>query len=269
MLTRLLDRLPSLTSKIVALVGLLGALGVVITVASLSQLRQVEQAYRSLLERDAQAAVLVTAASNHLSSASSLVYAVLTEEERAAMLDVKVQLRTLQQKFHDQFDMAGPLLPVAADQLAHINQQEDQLFYLADSIIEAAARWRGDRALLIIHEEFEPLLHALLANMEQVRSDAQQRFQRASQELSAATERTLRHTAWAFGGALLAVIALAVWLSLAHIAQPVRRLTESMRRLAQRDYQHPIAHTQRRDEIGQMAQALELFRSALQHSDYL
>ncbi|VUZ25463.1 Sensor histidine kinase RcsC [uncultured Comamonas sp.] len=259
----------SLTGKIVFLVSLLGTLAFTITVYSLAHLYTVDRDYRALLDREARAAVLVTEATNDLNDASRLVFAVLTEQEAAAMRAALAVLDAQQASFQAKMAQARPLLPAAAAQLDTIQAQEEQLFTLAEATVSAAARWRGDRALEIIHGQFEPLLAGLRANMEQVRSDTVQRFQSASQALGATTQRTLRNTALAFGAALTAVIGLAVWLSLTRITRPLKALTGAMERLAQRDYAQTIAHTDRRDEVGQMAQALEIFRAALQRSDYL
>ena len=259
----------SITRKIVFLVALLGTLAFAITVYFLAHLYTVDRAYRALLDHEARAAVLVTEATNDLNDASRLVFAVLTEQEAAAMRAALVVLAQQQASFEAKIDQARPLLPAAAAQLDAIHAQETQLFTLAEAIVGAAARWRGDQALQIIHGQFEPLLAGLRSNMEQVRSDTIERFQSASQALGASTHRALRNAALAFGAGLIAVIGIAIWLSLTRIARPLKALTRSMERLAQRDYEHTIAYTARRDEVGQMAQALEVFRSVLQRSDYL
>ncbi len=259
----------SLTTKIVALVALLGALAVAIAVYSLVHLRMVDRDYRALLEGEAQAAVLVTAAAQDLSDASRVVFAVLTEQEEDKMRAALGVLKAQQSSFEAKMTAAAPLLPAASAQLQAIGAQQAQLFALADTIVGSAARWRGDRALQIIHDQFEPLLAQLRHNMEQVRASTVERFQGASAELGRATAETVRNTAWASGLTLVVAMGLALWFSLLHITRPIRGLTRSMERLAGRDYAHTIAHTGRGDEVGQMAQTLEVFRSALQHSDYL
>ncbi|MES0807940.1 methyl-accepting chemotaxis protein [Roseibium sp. SCPC15] len=50
-----------------------------------------------------------------------------------------------------------------------------------------------------------------------------------------------------------------MWMLGSTIAGPVRALTERMRKLAEGDVETPVAYTDRKDEIGQMAGALEIF----------
>ncbi|WP_099865087.1 HAMP domain-containing methyl-accepting chemotaxis protein [Pararhizobium haloflavum] len=59
---------------------------------------------------------------------------------------------------------------------------------------------------------------------------------------------------------LLAVIA--GFLALRRVSQPITRITHSMNNLAAGDLEQPIPYTERRDEIGQMAAAVGVFRDA-------
>jgi methyl-accepting chemotaxis protein len=59
--------------------------------------------------------------------------------------------------------------------------------------------------------------------------------------------------------ALLAAILVGVYTARS-VAGPIQRITQSMRRLAQGDFSVSIPYTQRRDEIGAMAAALEVFK---------
>ncbi len=265
---KILDRL-KLTGKIVLLLSLLGSLAVMITLYALIQLRAVDHDYRALLERDAQASLLVGAALLDLSDASRLVFAVLTEQEESRMRAAQQHLDRQQADFRQKLAEIRPLIPQAADQLAVIEGQQVRLFTQAAAIVDAAARWRGDRALDIIHDQFDPDLRALRDNMDAVRDQTVAHFQETSDQLSATTRATLRNTALAVGLALLCVGALAVWWSLTHIANPIRQMTQAMRRLTSRDYGLTIAHTGRHDEVGEMAQALQVFRDNLQHAEYL
>jgi methyl-accepting chemotaxis protein len=66
-------------------------------------------------------------------------------------------------------------------------------------------------------------------------------------------------------GALAAVLLLGVWLVVQRrVARPIAGLTEDMRRLAAGEEVPAITGADRRDEIGAMAQALSVFRDAMQ-----
>ncbi len=258
-----------LTSKIVTLVVLLGALAVGITLYSTVSLHTVDRDYRELIDRDAQASVLVGAALLDLSDASRLVFAVLTEQEEARMRAAQGVLDLQQQSFRDKIMQIRPLLHGSGAQVEKIMQQEARLFELAADIVDAAARWRGDRALNVIHNAFDPTLNALRADMDILRADITAHFEASSARLNATTRTTLRNTALAFGLALATIISLSAWLSVTQISRPIKALTRAMSRLSARDYNYPIAYTERRDEVGRMAQALQVFRDNMQRADRL
>ncbi|MBV9750518.1 MAG: MCP four helix bundle domain-containing protein, partial [Acetobacteraceae bacterium] len=59
------------------------------------------------------------------------------------------------------------------------------------------------------------------------------------------------------------VSVFAGWLLLRTIAEPIRQMTDAMRRLAQHDMEAEIAGVGRRDEIGAMASALQVFKESI------
>lgn len=258
-----------LAGKMLFIVVLLGLLAAVITFYLLINLRAHDQAYRQLLNRDAQAAVLATESLNTLNDASRLVFSVLTEQEAARMRMAFGVLDGHQASFHDKVQKARSLLPEKAAELDRVYEQEVEFFALAAAIVEAAARWRGDKALKIIHEQFEPLLNQLRQVMEDARKEHVSSFEQTSELLSERTRATQRNAALAISILLILIVGLTLWMAMTQITRPIERLTHSMRRLSQRDYSEQIQYLEWQDEIGQMAQALEVFRSTMQRADYL
>lgn len=258
-----------LTSKIVLLVALLGTLSVIITLYSMFTLHSVDRDYRALLNKDVQASLLINNALLDLSDSNRLVFAVLTEQETATMRAAQAQLDTRQTTFREKIASIRPLLGNAGAQLDEILQQEQRLFEQAAAIIDAAARWRGDRALNINHQQFTPELTALRFNMDRLRDEIIQHYQNSSLQLNATTRGALINTSLTFSLALATIIGLSAYLSLTQISRPITQLTKAMARLSKRDYQHAIEHTERQDEVGKMAQALQVFRDTMQRADRL
>ncbi|HLT77710.1 MAG TPA: methyl-accepting chemotaxis protein [Ferrovibrio sp.] len=63
--------------------------------------------------------------------------------------------------------------------------------------------------------------------------------------------------------------AIAVWMIGPQVTAPIMRLTAAMRRLADRDWSVELAETRRSDEIGDMARAVEVFKTAGQENERL
>ncbi|GAB1409006.1 hypothetical protein MASR1M90_01600 [Desulfovibrionales bacterium] len=216
----------NLTLKILLLVFLLGLLAAGIALYTLSQLRTIDREYRAVLDKDAQAAVLVGAALLDLSEASRRVYGVLVEQESAVMLAAKPKLSQLETDFLHKLDTLRELIPSARFQLDKIGEQETEFFQHAASIVDAAAKWRGDRALEIIDNQFHPLLNQLRHAMETVCEDTVHNFQQSADRLAATAEETQRNTILWAGLILIITLGLAVRWSMTSIARPIDRLAE-------------------------------------------
>lgn len=259
----------SLTSKIVLMVGLLSVMAVMITLYSLRTLQQVDKDYRFLLNNDAQAAILFGEAAIELSLASRVLLSVLTEQESERMLVAQHTLRHHQARLVVLFQQLKPLLPAQRDALNDILQRQQQVFTLSAEVVSWAARWRGDKALNIIHEQYDPALVSLKNDLLALHSKVVADYQKKSDRLNTATQATLVTSALAFAMMLIVGIGLAGRFSLHYFSYPVSELTRVMRRLTRRDYPQTIEYTQRQDEIGQMAQALEVFSSTMQKAERL
>ncbi len=148
-----------------------------------------------------------------LGESSRLVYAVLTEQDENTMRAALATLQRLQAQFETQIDTTERLVPGDAAPLRSIREQAAHAFTLAARIVDAAARWRGDRALQIIHGEFEPALRTLQQAMNRQRDESTDRFRTASVQLGHLTSRTILNTALAVAGGLALVIALSTWVA--------------------------------------------------------
>lgn len=266
--SRHLSHLP-LTAKVVCLVALMGLVSIATALYTTRTMRDVTDDYKALIDREAQSALHVSDAALLLGESGRIVYAVLTEQDENTMRAALARLERLQAQFEAQIDTTERLVPGDAGPLRSIRAQAAHTFTLAARIVDAAARWRGDRALQIIHGEFEPALSALRQAMNRQRDESTSRFQTASEQLGRLTESTVLNTALAVAGGLALVIALSIGVAVSQISRPIMLLTRHMERLTDRDYGDAITGTDRRDEVGTMAKALQVFKDSMQREDRL
>lgn len=259
----------NITHKILLLVGILSALAALTTLHSLNSMHTVNKNYRYLLENKTQNTLIIGEALVDLSDASRIAFSVLTEQEERQMRLSQNELLTQQLNFIDKLESIRALSKPQAIALEKINIQQARAFGLINEVIEQAARWRGDRALIIIHRQLEPELSALRLNMDELRQSIVDDHLTASQQLADTTQDTIINTALAVAFILILALSLASFLSYANISRPITRLTQVMSRLTDRQYDDPIGYQQRNDEIGHMAQALDVFRDTMQRADRL
>ena len=258
-----------LVSKVLLMVGLLGSLSVLITVFALINMRAIDRSYRDLLAVDVRAAILIDGALLEMNEASRLVFAVLTEQEEERMRAVGRDIAAAQGRFRQTLDRLAPLLRGHQGALDSVRAHEAAVAEHSARIVDAAARWRGDRALQIIHEQLQPELKNLRQGMDGLRDASVANYQAVAVELAAQTRRTTLLTALAFGLAVTFVIVLSAWLSVHEVSRPINRLVAAMRRLADKDYDSRIEGVSRQDEVGQMAQAVDYFREKMIEADRL
>lgn len=265
----------ALATKIVLLVGLMGAVSVAIMVYALANMRSIDQQYRALIANEARSALYLNEAALYLSEANRLVYAVLTEQDEDRISAALRPLATLDAQFNDRVKKTAVLLPDKADELHAMVMQSRQAFAQAGSIIHAASRWRGDQALRTIHTEFEPTQQALRHSLSTLANSSVSDFQTAALHLKRGTTRTIINTAVAVGLGLMLVMVLSAWVAIRQISAPIAQLTRTMERLTSRQYDEPLTPppaqplTERRDEVGTMATALQMFKDSIQRADRL
>lgn len=256
-------------SKMLLLMGGLGLIAVSITSYALLSMRSASEQYRDLIAHEAQGALTIAEAASHLDSAGRLAYTVLTEPDEVRMLALLADLQGIKEQYDSQLAKLADVLPAKAGKIARIESESDKLFETAAKVITFASRWRGDTALQTIHREFEPSLRIVRSEMDAERDAALARFNLASEQLKHSAARTILITALAIVAALLLVIPLSVYVVTKQISRPISQLTRTMQRMSQRHYDDEITLGRRKDEVGQMANALQIFQRSMQREDRL
>ncbi|PYE24016.1 methyl-accepting chemotaxis protein [Rhizobium sp. PP-CC-3A-592] len=88
------------------------------------------------------------------------------------------------------------------------------------------------------------------------------RFTADAKETLSATVAQANSVALGIGLAIVLVLVLSAIILIKSVGQPIRVMTQAMRKLADGDTNVDLAHTDRKDEIGDMAGAIEVFRQA-------
>jgi len=134
---------------------------------------------------------------------------------------------------------------------AHMAAYQKDFLSLADGVLaaRAAAKQMSDA-----YAAFAPKLEALGKSVHAIQADAQQRIDQARAEAS-------RNIMTAIGVATVLVAAICFFVGIG-IFRPLRQMTETMGRLAGKDWTTSVPAQDRRDEIGEMAKAVQVFKDA-------
>ena len=142
----------------------------------------------------------------------------------------------------------------------------DPALQYAASVTAAADIVRASQRL---SAECRPLVDQLFSTVKATVTDMTVATQKASDDLSLTTDDTIR-TMWiSIGVATAMTVALALWIGLTRISRPVVRMCAAMRALAGGDKSVEIPGVGRKDEIGQMADTVQVFKDNMIEAERL
>ncbi|MFN3439859.1 MAG: ATP-binding protein [Acidovorax sp.] len=258
-----------LATKIALLVALMGAISLAVMGYALNSMLSVDQNYRSLIESEMRLATHLGDAAATLSETRRTVHTAVFDQDATRRQSAAHQVRTMQRAFMAQLDAVTQMQPASASDIGLLAAKASALFNEATQATEAVDIHSEGQAQRIVRERFEPALRALSDDVGALRQRYMNRFEASVASTNAATDRTLWTTTLAVTLGLAMVIALSAYVAVSQISRPVAHLTRIMERLTARDYAEAIPGTQRRDEVGTMARALQVFKDSMQRADQL
>ncbi|WP_272938871.1 MULTISPECIES: methyl-accepting chemotaxis protein [Sinorhizobium] len=185
------------------------------------------------------------------------VLAATEDEEHAAETAIEAE----KTRFFRSIDDYAALVAEADEQteLAKIKNTASQLIHASRRMIVASAAAKDDEAKQIISKEMAPRFSDVAKSIDVIVGLNNEGAARSGAEIQKLLENTLKLISILCAAAVAAgagVIAFAVF----GIANPITRITGAMRNLASGDAKSPIPFAGRDDEIGAMAEAVEVFR---------
>jgi methyl-accepting chemotaxis protein len=225
----------------------------------------IDENYGALISHDSTASVDMARAVRSLQAARASI----AEAMIAVTADEKEQAKTAAEKAEADFvksvDAVITVLPARRDTLTTLKAETlAALTTACGPSRQAAATATTAEAQRTVQDLFraecQPAMLAIVPEFSGMTGDILDGAEKASNELSARTSATVTTTLGAtFGGLLLVLIAgyLAVrtWL-----VRPIQMISQTMGTLANGDLTAVVEGTDRRDEIGGMARAVEVFK---------
>jgi methyl-accepting chemotaxis protein len=211
------------------------------------------------------AALNLTRAQRRLETYHAALYAIFTETTEAGNA---ARLKTANQNRNEirQFlDAAEQDDPSRTTEIKGLSDQLKAVFAGCDPVLQAGAAASSpeenakvaDRA----HKECDPLIDASLTRVAAFASNVS----KAVAERKDAINRDAKSATWTVmsvsAGGLLLGIAIALFIGLKAMSQPIARLKLAMEGLARNDLMIEVPEKDRRDEIGDMARTVEIFKT--------
>jgi methyl-accepting chemotaxis protein len=256
-----------ISSKIISLLGILGFFVLATTVFTTAKMHAIDDTYSILLSKDAKGAVLVMKLNARLLDTGRLMYMLVAETDVAKMQGIDKDITADADKLRDYAATAKSLLPNKAAEITESMQAFETVIKASADIRSKAMANDNAVAMRMMREQFEPGLAALRKSMNDLAQATQDGVDKASDAATEETNTTIKLTYLAIGIGLAVILTGATMISSRFLSQPIVAIAEVMHRLAARDYTVVIAGTERQDEVGRMALAVQVFKDGMVRAD--
>jgi methyl-accepting chemotaxis protein len=196
----------------------------------------------------------------YLSSAYQLA-AETSEEGHARLL---AQTLDAQKKFEDLIEHVRKNLPEKSTTIDSIISRYARAFAACRPVIDFAAKTRAPeealKAAARLKAECNPEVNGALAEHINLTNDLMAYSSKRASDLAAESESSVITVIVAAAVALLGGIGLAMWIGIKGLARPIGDLKQVMEAFAGNDLNAQVPGLERRDELGQMARTVEVFK---------
>jgi methyl-accepting chemotaxis protein len=258
---RHLDNLP-ITRKVLLALAFMSACTLGVAWYAVAGLAAVEARYNTLLEQDSWVALRASRANTVLVDEGRLLNLMVAGGDEASMRAIQQEMEGARALFRERLTSAAQRMPGIADEVRTIEAAFERATQASAAVEAAALAGDRDAAALALRDRRMPLI----SEVRRIMREMIERLDRSVTQ-GAAASKAYADTVWwvtigaAVSGTLLSV-GLALWMMQAGVSRPINRIAERMRSLAAGEAASPVPGAGRRDELGQMAEAVESFRQA-------
>jgi methyl-accepting chemotaxis protein len=248
-----------LTSKIVLCLLCLGMVSVFSAIYSGQKIKEVDARDMAVINGDSMAALRLSGANQRVLQSGDIVYRALSAGFSDKIRETAKRLDVVAKEFDEQVDFAKKALPRIAKDLDEISTEFGHAIELGRKGTELAAIGRDD-VTDFLRAQFDPALGALSDRISKSVDALTRESIQAAEAASSAASDSVRLNYMVMGTGLLAVLAFVIWMTRTTVSRPLQQLAQMMERLAKGDLTIVIDGQTRKDEVGIMARAVEVFK---------
>lgn len=248
-------------TKILSVIIPLCIVGLGATALMAHRYKAADRIYAEFIAIDNASAIELWQASRSLMASAYGVYQILRHEvndpglRRGAIEVYKANVASIQHRF----ELARANLPSKATEISSFEERTKEIVALTDKAIELSPAGRSYDAYQTLFKA-DGLILALSKDLDAYLEKLQADIVGKSEELAKQTDTTilvsLSTLAIVFALGLVAALVVAI----RGIATPIGRLRERMTSLAEGQTDIPVEGQDRRDEVGEMAKAVMVFK---------
>jgi methyl-accepting chemotaxis protein len=251
--------------KLAMIVAVLGFASFLSVGFAATKMSQADDSYSNLVNRVDAANVSVVRGSRNVESFVSLVYQLVTETSAEGSSKLLNRNNEEKKSYEERYAEALRLIPERADELTRLHDKAQEMFGVCAQVVQAVAS--ADTAedtaksVELLKSRCAPLAAAVLEEQTNVVAHLLAYARSTATSVSAEARSGIRLAIAAVTFGLALSLAGAMWVGVKSLSRPIASLKTAMERLAAADLKVTVPETSRRDEIGQMAKAVQVFKN--------
>ncbi|SEI13850.1 methyl-accepting chemotaxis sensory transducer with TarH sensor [Rhizobium tibeticum] len=246
-------------TKIISVVALLGAIALGGLVYVIKEFRGADAAYSAFIDDEAMAAMQASRASASAIAAVLQVTLIAGLKPDTPAFNTALATPSKMPQARERLEQAAALVPSRKQAIDDILVGIGEMEALSSKVVDLAKAKDSAGAQLaasMLNAKLNAVTPKMIANNDALMA----LLNDGGDALSSTVNQRITFCFALIGLAVLGALGLSVWVAQAGITAPMARLRDRMTQLARGDTQSAIDGLDRRDEIGQMAGAVAVFR---------
>jgi methyl-accepting chemotaxis protein len=253
--------------KFLSVMGIFGVFAIAVAIYSTSQMRGIDNAYTALMDGNAAATLDIAQANRNLQSARGAIADILIANTPAEDDAAKTAMTTAEQTFSNDMDKAATAAPAFSSDISTLKAQGlDVIDNQCAAAIAAGVKATAAADIISSQQmylndcspKFPPIATSMTAETDKISAATSQQ----DDALTGVTDNTIDITYTAIIGGLVLVMAIGFFSIRAWVITPIKMLQTVMGKLASGDLKANVIGTERKDEVGGMARAVQVFKDA-------
>ena len=225
-----------------------------------TQMRLIDDTYTVLLEREAIAMKEGVRVQSSLQNFARLVWRLVSETEPAELKAIDSELLRNRTRMTEFTETISKLTPDYGPRFTEINRGYEKLYQEDYLKIKAAKAANQHDEALRLARDMSPKNAALRTQAATVTDELEKHVMAGSAAATVQTNSTIFTTVAVISASVAAAVMLAFFLAQFSIVRPLRALTSAMGELANGNFDVVLPGLGRKDEVGEIAGAVEGFK---------
>ncbi len=255
-----------ISTKINAIVAMFAVIFLAAVSLAGVRMKAIDDAYSDTIARVDSSTTLSMRAARHLEAYLSAAYQLAAEPTEQGKADLRREVADNQQQYTTIMGRVRQNLPEKARETAALEAAVHKAFTACDPIIRLAVASTGNslQAAQQLKAECRPLARRALDDFTAANDQLLAYAEKVSDSLTDHTNASITTLLALAGSGLALTLTASMFLAIKGLSNPIRRLKEVMERLSRNELTAEIPATTRRDEVGEMARAVAVFKTNAQ-----